>query len=212
MNISIEYLTRTRLIEDLTTFPCSFFLNGKINFSKVAICINQSTTGYSVKRWNISECSATEALPPMEEYNVEDIFHDPHIIMPDMEILRCRYSPIPSRENTSRKPMENYIRYFNDYLTKFDEHQVFKERWLWNSFLNIYYPELIVLGMSIKRSLNMYGDYAALEIMENQKQIIEHQYPKLWKFWNMWHRHMLDFTGIPGEFVFNSCFNTDAPY
>jgi hypothetical protein len=145
----------------------------------------------------------------MEEYDVKDIFNDPNVILADMDILRCKYSPIPSRENTARRPMDNYIQYFNNYLTKFEEHQTFKERWLWNSFLNIYYPELIVLGMSIKRSLNMYGDYAAIEIMENQKQIIEHQYSKLWKFWNMWHRHMLDFKGIPGEFVFASCFNTD---
>ena len=103
--------------------------------------------------------------------------------------------------------MEKYDLYFDNFLT-FEGHNKYKEKWLWESFLSIYYPDLLSLGLVIKRTINMYGDYASPEIMDNQKAILEFQKPKFWKYWEMWRKYMLDFKGIPGEFVFSHYFNT----
>ncbi len=200
MNIGVEYLARTRLVEDLITYPCSFFLANKNNGNKIIICINKDQN-YLVKQWNLYQCNASQALPPMEGWETSEIT-DTKIILPGMEILSYKHMSIPARENTTRKPMDKYNGYFDDYLERFDLHNKYKERWLWNSFLSIYSPELVALGMEIKRNVNMYGVYAIHEIMENQKQIIEFRYPKIWKYWNLWRKHMLDFDGVPGEFVF----------
>ena len=206
MSICLEYLTRTGLVEDLTTFPCSFFLTDRFNGRRIVICVNKPESVYSVKRWDLDLCSVEHALPPMEEYTVYEI-HDPKIIVPSTEILRFKESPIPSRENTVRRPMEKYDLYFDNFLT-FEGHNKYKEKWLWESFLSIYYPDLLSLGLVIKRTINMYGDYASPEIMDNQKAILEFQKPKFWKYWEMWLKYMLDFKGIPGEFVFSHYFNT----
>ena len=169
------------------------------------MCVNKSSNAYTAKRWNLYLCTPEQALPPMEEYKTDQI-DDPKIVLPSTELLRFRHTPIPSNENNSRRPMENYNDYFDNYLETFVLHNTYKEKWLWNAFLSIYQPDLIALGLAIKRSISMYGSYATPEIMENQKNILEENHPGIWKYWQLWRRHMLDFRGIPGEFVFTSYF------
>jgi hypothetical protein len=209
-SISIEYLIRTGLAKDLITFPCSVFLTKRQLGNRLVISIDKNENGYSVKRWNIYECDPSQALPPMEEHLVKDLFNDPQVILPDTVMLNFQHKSIPSEENSVKHPMPSikYQNYFDKYLQNFDLHNIAKERWLWNSFLSIYHPQIIILGMSIKRSIGFLGSYAEKEIMQNQKDIIELHFSKTWKFWNIWKRHMLEFEGMPGEFCFCSIYPT----
>ena len=210
MSISIEYLTRTGLAKDLITFPCSVFLTKRQLGNRMAISIDKNKNGYSVKRWDIYECNQSQALPPMEEFLVENLFCDSRVVLSDTVILGFQHKPIPSEENSVKHPMPlvKYQNYFDKYLQNFDLHNNIKEQWLWNSFLSTYHPEMIVLGMSIKRAIGFFGSYGEKEIMREQKEIIEINFPKTWKFWSMWKKYMLEFEGIPGEFCFCSIYPT----
>ena len=202
-------MTRTGISKELIEFPCSIFLTKQCG-ERFVLSIYKSTQTYIVKKWNIHQCDPDQALPPMEEFIVEDLFNDTQMVLPDTTILRFHHTSIPSSENATNRPMteEKYHEYFNNYLESFVAHNNARERWLWYSFLSAYHPEIIRFGMSVKRTVGFFGSYAQKEIMQDQKMIVEIKHPKTWKYWSMWKKYMLDFKGPPGEFGFCTAYPT----
>jgi len=206
MSISTEYLIRTGLIRDFAKFPCSVFFSSKNAGDRLVVSVTRRSPAFSMKTWNLQQCDPSQALPPMYEKIVDDPFEDIKSFSSEFTSLEIQHKSIPSGENSVKQPMpeDRYRLYFDGHLSNFEDHKLNKDVWLWNAFLSVYYPQLIVFGMSVKRTIGFYGKYAETEITNDQKEIVEKLHPKIWRCWMMWKKHMLDFDGPPGEFLFFS--------
>jgi len=210
MNIVIEYLSRTGVAEGLMSTPCSIFFTYRTG-DRFVLCVNKCCNDYSVKRWNIYQCESSHALPPFEEFTTDNLFNDDRVVTSDVSILNLRHKGISTIDNCQNRPMSNemFEKQFDHYLNDFTFHNHIKEKWLLNSFLNVYHPEIILISLNIKRNLVLFNDTRLnKEIFDCQLYVLEKKYPKSWKYWLMWRKHMLDFEGIPGEFAFQSLIKT----
>ncbi|RDJ35617.1 MAG: hypothetical protein DWQ19_12430 [Crenarchaeota archaeon] len=195
MSICLEYLTRTKLLETLISFPCSVFDTDR----QVAISINKKDDDYTLQQWRLSELDQND-LPLIEETVVKNPFEEICKNFPDIKLLQCESPDIPSKDFRPRHTVKSYLRQFDGYL-KFDQYNKIKERWLWNIFINLYCPQLAVGGMSIKRSIGIYDENIDLEIMSYQKQAVATNYPDIHPIWTKWDNCLLNFNGVPGEFI-----------
>jgi len=207
MTIGIEYLIRTKIIREIATFPCSFFVTDSY-FRRIVFTIENNQNVFRVKQWNVNSCTPEQGLPPMDEFIISDL-EDPRLKVAEARILSFVQQSIPAKHNTTRRPMDYdlYKYYFDNYLNNFDDHRWHKKKWLWDSFLSIYHPELIELGLVIKRNVGMFNFSPASDILRDQEQIVSEKYIKSWRYWNLWKKYMLDFDGIPGEFLFYTNYN-----
>ena len=205
MSIGLDYLRRKGLIQEFLSIPCSIFATDKFNGNRMVFTVDKSDNKHLVKKWDIYRCKSTNVLPPLEEFISENAFNDDRILQENYSILEFRHKGMPTHENSYNHPMpsEKFDLYFDGYMKNFSIHIAKKERWLWNSFLSTYHPDIILFGATIKRSLKFFGMVAENEILRDQKSIIENHYHKSWKAWGMWRKHMLDFKGPPGELFVN---------
>lgn len=203
MNLSVEYLQRTNVIQNLMTFPCSIFLSHKQTGKKVIVCVNKNIETFFIKVWKISQSAHNQALPPFEEFEIKKISElDKEFF--NYKILDVKYCSIPSKENSHNHPMslKLFELYFSDHLSNFKGLLKMKEDWLWYSFLDAHHPEIISLGLTMKRTLRISKN----KFIADQKKIVFKNYYKSWKIWLLWKKHMLNFSGLPGEVGFNSYF------
>jgi hypothetical protein len=200
MTPAIEYLIRTNLIKDWFVAPCSLFLHVNSECKKIVITICEEfnpSDYYSVKHWNISNCSKEQALPFMNEYRVpkNKVFEHPLIILPNCFLLSYKQEPIASHHNSFRKPMSSEL-YENYYENTIESSLHTKKRitWLWNQFIDIYVPNL----SSHQRYINsVYRSEASLA--DEQRDLVCKNMKRQWKFWLMWQKRLLL---NPGELVF----------
>lgn len=203
MSLAFEYLYRKGIVKKLATFPCSVFVEQ--NLKRIAFSIEQTNNGYSIKEWEICEACPYMALPLMKEQQVKSL-EDLGNYFLNKNVLKFNLRSIPAFENSTRRPMseEVYSSYFDNYLSYFESHNLRKEKWLLDVFLQIYEPQICSIELSIKRSIGLYGFYASKEILTEQKYILENCYQKSWKFWKLWVKHILLLNGTPGELSFGS--------
>jgi hypothetical protein len=208
MNISLEYLQRTGVLKDIASYPCSLFLTHPYNNNKIVIVVDRRGDKFILRQWDVFACEADQILPPLKETVVENPFEAKFIPFGYI-LFDCRTQSIPWRENGVTHPMkqDRYYAYFDNICqNNFIRHNEAKDRWLWAAFISIYHPELLVYSMSVKRSLNFYSSYGESEIINDQKQIVDTNFPRDWKCWNIWRRHMLDYMGVPGEYLFRHAY------
>jgi hypothetical protein len=198
MTPALEYLTRTGLIKEWLTPPCSLYLYERITFKKLAVTINEEFTRsdfYSVKHWILSECRREQALPPMRECRVpkKEVFDHPAVVVPDHHLIPYFESVIPDRLNSYRASMDRLI--YQDFYDKFaasTKHLQYQVNWLWGVFVRIYAPELMIL----QGTYELKTDF---EIYEEQRDLVFRYQKGIWKYWHMWLDYMLH---SPGELIF----------
>jgi hypothetical protein len=217
MSLGLEYLQRKGVLKEMISYPFSLYLTNEITHEKVVLCLSRQNANYRVRKWLVSQTQEDQQLPPMEECLTPELFGE-ETVLSGYQLITCRHQAIPSRENSYSHPMpkSRYNYYFNNYLTDFDRHKIAKDRWLWTAFASVYRPELIVYGMSVKRSLNFYNSYGDNEIIQDQKTIVETHYPQDWRRWKLWCGYLLNVQKelwetetppeIPGEFLFKHAY------
>lgn len=207
MSIGIDYLARTGLIKQFLTLPCSLFITD-CNEQKIAFKIEKSKNEFIVRKWLLSQTTASQVLPPFEEFNTTDVFADSRIILPKSKLLTFKHKSIPAAENYANKPMstEKFEYYFDGYISNFSLHNTFKETFLWSVFIDVFHPELAALAEAIRKKMHLFEHLAQREIFYEQQQIVKESYLKNWKSWGMWKKHIFSTEGIPGELIFKSCF------
>jgi hypothetical protein len=104
MNLAIEYLTRTKLSQQLLKTPCSLFLNNVFDKNPLVVTI-QNCYGKPqevvVKHWQLGKVAPDRVLPPVEEFvvNREDMFTSPFVVLDDYNIMDYAVSRILSKQN-----------------------------------------------------------------------------------------------------------------
>lgn len=205
----LEYLSRTSTIREFTTFPCSVFVTNTSNGEKIVFSIEKyKTNSFKVKKWYLSEVKLNGFLPKSETFLWEDVFEEIKNISSHLSLMKFTHKGYPARENSYNHPMseDRFKLYYDGYMSNFSNHNMKKEYWLWNAYVSLYFPELVVIERSIKRNLRFFGELAEKEIYEDQKRSIKNKEPKKWNAWLSWKRNMLNFAGIPGELVFRHVF------
>jgi len=202
MNLAIEYLIRSGAARSLFDTPCSLYIVGRYEADKIAITIDK---GYTVRHWMLDLCSEEQALPPMSEFRVSDVFGSEAVVKPNYCLLQYQEDPIPSDKNTCREPMsgDEYFLYIDRFPLS-SKHDVAKNCWLWRSFRRIYLSEF---GLPIQTYSPFRSSKSSEEIVEEQQAFTVANYPKFWKYWLMWTKHMLPQSKAPGELVFSDSYS-----
>lgn len=177
MNLGLEYLARTKLVEKFFRTPCSIFLKDRDGANKVVTFHDDIT----MRLWHIDRCNSTSALPPMSEYQVKDIDEIKERLS-ECHILHYKESPIPDNCNCWRYPMPN--RFYENFLleiTNSPKHKRQRDLWLWNIFKETY---------ALNQYLTIYqqtlSEYSQFMFINNEKK-----QNKLQKFWSLWKKHMM---------------------
>lgn len=196
MNLNLEYLVRSGLIKEFFQTPCSLFLEKEAN-KKVVVLAEKHRTKVA-QHWNVFQCASDEALPPMNEYEVDTFFDNPMVIPRGYRPLEYACQSIPSRLNSWSHPMEQemYDLCHNSLLNSW-AHIVERRDWLWNAFLEVY--EIEVTYYHSWHNLNRIA-----RTFQEQEQVRQ-CYPRKWKYWQMWLKHLMSFTETAPELVFTSC-------
>jgi len=204
MNLAIEYLIRSGAARSLFDTPCSLYIVGRYEADKIAITIDK---GYTVRHWMLDLCSGEQALPPMTEFRVTDVFQSEAVVKPNYCLLQYQEDPIPSCKNTYREPMpgDEYC-FYSDRFPLSGKHDTAKNCWLWRSFRGIY---LSGLGLPTQTLSPFRSSKSSEEIVEEQQIFTAECYPKFWKYWQMWLKHMLPPSKVPGELVFSDSYSLD---
>ncbi len=195
MTPAIEYLIRTDLIKELITIPCSLFLTN----SNIVITIEEefkSSNYYSVKHWQIYQCSKEQALPFMNEFKVLKslIFQHDGIILKGHNLLKYKQESISSYNNGRHAPMTSGLyEYYYENTTNSTFHNKTRINWLWDKFIHIYAPHLC----KPSHYINTYNSDAS--IADKQRNLVCKYMRRQWKFWLMWQKYMLL---NPGELFF----------
>ena len=102
------------------------------------------------------------------------------------------------REGFTKKEYDSYC---NNILCP-SKHENAKKFWLWNEFVKIYnpsckFPKYNWLGIKLRRS----------EVYANQVETLKSDYPKLWKYWQIWQKNLIKKSDIAGELIFHRIYN-----
>ena len=199
MNLAIDYLIRTNLIKGWLDIPVSLFLN-KRNGNKFVLTISEEfkkSDFYSVKHWNIENCSEEQSLPSMISFSIpkSEIFSSPAIILPEYSLLEYKSECIISHLNEYNRPM--YRELYNHFYEQIINGRTNKKtriNWLWKQFIRVY-------------SINLYSRehyissvYCSEDDLANaQRNIVCSHMKKEWQCWELWQKYMLL---NPGELIF----------
>lgn len=200
MNLAIEYLARSAVVKQAFKAPISLYLNHK-KF-KLVITIRDelpSSNYYTVNHWNLSNCNSNQVLPSISEFRVpkEKLFSHHATILSECMLLKYTCECVPSEANEKHTPIMHdiYSCYFDGFSNNL-YHREAKVNWLWDRFIEIYFPEI----SSAKSYINQ--SYSVNRLAEKQRTLVMKKKPKIWSFWKKWHKYMLFPEFIPGELVF----------
>jgi len=204
MNLAIEYLIRSGAARGLFETPCSLYIVGRYEADKIAITIDK---GFTVKHWLLDQCGEENVLPPMTEYRVADVFESDAVVKPDYCLLEFQEDPIPSGKNTYREPMasDEYFSYADRFPIS-SKHEIAKNCWLWRSFRRIYLSSISLPSPSLCGFFRV-SSKTPEEVVEDQQIFTAENYPKFWKYWLMWTRHMMPPNKFPGELIFSESYS-----
>lgn len=200
MTPALEYLIRTDLVKEWLTIPCSLFLYEEESFRKKVVTVSEEfkpSGFYSVKHWNVADCSPEQALPHMDEFRVpkERLFSDQAVVLPDHRLMTYRYTPVPHHYNSYKKPMtrELYAHFYDSLLDSL-AHFTHRQNWLWNQFVRIYAPDLCSYGNYIPPVFR-----SDAEVAEDQRELTSRFLKRQWQYWTAWKNYLFH---APGELVF----------
>lgn len=204
MTPAIEYLVRNDLVKDWLCLPCSIFLTENKTNKKIVITISEEfkqSDFYSVKHWNIEECTKEQVLPGMVDFRIpkKELFVHPSIILKNHKLIPYINEPVLSKFNNYRSHMsiQLYTYFLNENPTNSGFHSKFRTNWLWNKFAEIYLPNLQIKQDYIK---NVFG-VSAFHIEESSKQrfYVRNYMKKEWRYWEKWEKYLFHY---PGELIF----------
>lgn len=193
MNLGLEYLIRSKLTSSFVNLPCSLFLKNEIANRKLVVTLDRKNGYYIFKHWHLNDCGTNQVLPKMEEFRSSQLINSSSVVS-GYSILKYKEEKFPIKYNSWRFPMskELYDDFHNHFINS-RRHARAKEEWLWHVFLSTYIPDI---------------SFPRFEFtLFNYQKTIERLHPKKWKIWNLWRKHMLDFPGIPGEFIFMDAYD-----
>jgi hypothetical protein len=207
MTPAIEYLIRTGLIRDWLVIPCSLFLYENETFRKKVVTVGEEfkpSRFYSVKHWNVGECSPEQALPSMTEYRVrkEELFSHPAVILPGYRLMSYTQESVVSGHNSYKKPMsaQLYSHFFDNTLDSL-RHFTRRTNWLWGQFVRIYARELCATHNYISSVFR-----SEAEVALDQRDIVYRLLKKEWQYWLAWQEYLMH---APGELVFYKEYRSD---
>jgi hypothetical protein len=194
MNLAIEYLTRTKLSQQLLKTPCSLFLNNVFDKNPLVVTI-QNCYGKPqevvVKHWQLGKVAPDRVLPPVEEFvvNREDMFTSPFVVLDDYNIMDYAVSPYPvqAKQSADEPYATTQEKRYHECLDSFfctPANECKRRNWLWKSFVNSFFPD------------TMKSDFGSLTA-EHQRDAVQNLCPLPWKGWCMWLTHMLCDTQSP---------------
>lgn len=196
MNICLEYIQRNA--KSLMSFPCNFFVTREVTGERVVVSIDKKNNNLIKREWELSKCNSGQALPPMSEKSISDIFE---CSFAEFTVLDIKFYPLTTGED--RPSQVEYNKQF-DKLFSFDAHDERREIWLWNSFLMAHATDVAYFGNMIKRTINFIGQSGRKQIFIDQQFLVKTARPKLWKFWLLWKRYLLKTNGFPAEIWANN--------
>ena len=198
MNLAIDYLTRTNLIKEWFDIPISLFLNK--NDNKLVLTISEEfkkSDYYSVKHWDITNCTKEQSLPSMISFSVakSEIFSSSAIILPEYSLLEYKSEYITSYFNEYNHPMSRDLyNHLYEQIINGRANKKTRINWLWRQFIRVY-------------SINLYSRehyissvYCSEDDLANeQRNIVCNHMKKEWQSWELWQKYMLL---NPGELIF----------
>ena len=186
MNLGIEYIIRSRIVESLFVPPLSLFLVNCAN-EKVIVTINQKKDSSSLIYWDLASCSRESGLPPMSEIPLENEgleFREIQEKLGGHRLLAYKEIFVPDNYNNWRYPMPNFLyNNYSDSMLDSEPHRRRRKLWLWRAFTHTYciYEECEDVS----------------DMIRQQEDIMRLRY---WKFWMLWKKHFLFLR--PGELLF----------
>lgn len=200
MNLAIEYLVRSGVIQSAARPPISLFLSEKESRLVVTIKDEFSPSDhYTVNHWDISSCQSHQVLPSISEFRVakDKLFTHHATVLPGYNLLAYQHECIPTDQNTYYAPMmhEIYSYYFDNFLDSLT-HRDNKINWLWLGFVKIYIPEIWEIQPYISQAKSV------SELAEKQRTFVMRKYPKVWGFWKKWNKYLLFPEYVSGELLF----------
>lgn len=199
MIVAVEFYVRCLNLRNNLPVPCSFCLQSEARDRKV-VTLSEAYRRpdlVAVRHWHLSDCVDKQSLPTISEKLIprSEIFNHDFVIVPNHYLMDF-HGPcyIPSSLNTVRTPMtqEQFANFYSAFL-RTDAHTYFKETWVWREFIKTYLPFLSGL---------LDDERDEVKRLRDAMQIVMQMQPELWHKWLHWRRHMLDFSGLPGELAF----------
>lgn len=176
MNLSIEYLIRTKVIKGLLQTPCSLFLTRWRTKDRLVVTIEDKDGSYLVKHWNLENCSCN--IPISSSYHVpkDDLFSCKETIVPNHTILSFKEESVPHRSNRYNKPMCHslYSSYYKNVLNN-ELNKSRRKKWLWRCL------------HSPLNSQEIPSDYAFL----NERELVQKLHPEKWNVWTFLVKNVL---------------------
>lgn len=212
MNLALEYLLRNGLIKNFLTLPCSVFMQNSDKI-RIAVSIYERDDRYSIKRWDLTKCHKDQALPPMEEIYVDDVFGEFNkIVHEEYYPISYIFGSVPNRQNNWQKPMtkELYDKFINTALNS-EWHYCWKIVWLWQTFISVYFKDFernagYGIGTFLDKSFLNSRRYPVtmenLYINQDKCRMVK-DHPKYYDFWNKWVDNIVLPSALPGELIFS---------
>lgn len=178
----------------------------------MAVYIDKKDGRYTIKQWMLTDCESDQALPPMEEFYVEDPMEELDRIIPK-GYRPIQYIPgaVLDRQNTWRKPMtkEKYDRFF-DQMVDSPWHRAWKSLWLWQTFTWVYFSDAdqqkeCPYGRMIsidRHALQRRLHPIRCKYMQRDLRLLMAQNSRLHTHWDMWCAKILVESKSPGELIF----------
>lgn len=197
MNLCIDYLLRTKSIENFLFFPINLFLENK-NKKKCIYVFDTDESNenlINLKKYFFVENNYNLPLfKKIISFNKKNIF-DKKILEPlDFRPIDYKEQSIETNLNSYNHPMDNldYVEYNYKFLNSII-HRNNKKDWLWSGFINFYF----------KNNKNFLSIY----FTEQQKRYVRLKHEDLWKEWKKWHNKFIIQEKVAPELIFFPCFN-----
>jgi hypothetical protein len=203
MNLGIEYFIRSKF-KDVPS-PCSLFLTNNNN-SQAFVVTLEKTDKYIVRHWDLCKCEKNSALPPVKEFEVDNVFNQ-RILLSNFQLLEFSEQPVLNYLNNWRNPMpkEEYDFYCHNILYP-QVHKSKKKFWLWSKFMNAYKTSF-PMGIRDRTSLSTRNEIPSLRMCDFQMDVVKSNYPRIWKYWKIWNKNIFKESEIAGELFFKDFYN-----
>lgn len=205
MNLAIEYLVRTKIVQDMLKMPCSLLLDCVSDPNKKLVVTIQNSYGkpkeLTVKHWLLDQTSKNQVLPPCKEFVVprNDLYASQFVIVDDFKLLVYDADPyrIHPRQNSDDHYGSIQEKQFNDCMANFYNcvpNNKKRINWLWGVFIKAFFPD------SAKSDFGSLG-------FDAQRDLIEGFCTIPWRGWRMWCKHiMLNTPGTAAELAFATAY------
>ena len=199
MNLAIEYLIRTRVIENFLSFPCSLCVENCLG-SKTVVGLERGDEDVVVTHWHLDQKG--ERLPPSSTYQVnpKDTFTSDKVVLPNSILFPYTENEIRSAYNKYGHPMSRRVHdMFVNYFLNSAEHIHSREQWLWSPFVQVHVGEKLLNEL-------YYAIAPPSQCIQLEQEVLKEQHQEKWMIWCSWKRKLLKDTSVATELVFSPAY------